>query len=205
MARARTSFVCAECGHAEPKWQGRCPGCGAWNAMAEERAAPATRGGRTAQPAEVRTLREVDAVAVRRLATGLGELDRVLAVLAEVDEGADPDWLYWLDASEVDAQAGSAFVILKRPRDAEPLVRGSLDGLDTGLVQQAGLRQTSLARALAMAGDIPQAARVGIEAHRCYQQCPADWTRRTLRDLAPVLKDSRDPTAVELRERLATI
>ena len=76
MARARTSFLCSECGQAEPKWQGRCPGCGAWNTMAEERLA---RGpARRAPAGAVRALRDVDAVAVRRLATGIGELDRVL-------------------------------------------------------------------------------------------------------------------------------
>ena len=77
MARARSSFVCSECGHGEPKWQGRCPGCGAWNTMAEERVAPAARVG-AATAVSVRPLREVDAVAVRRMATGIGELDRVL-------------------------------------------------------------------------------------------------------------------------------
>ena len=47
--------------------------------MAEERVAPAARpGARTARPGTVRPLRDVDAVAVRRLATGIGELDRVL-------------------------------------------------------------------------------------------------------------------------------
>jgi DNA repair protein RadA/Sms len=78
MARARTSFACSECGHAEPKWQGRCPGCGAWNTMAEERVVPAARSAPAARPAVAVPLREVDAVAVRRLATGIGELDRVL-------------------------------------------------------------------------------------------------------------------------------
>ncbi|HEX3319046.1 MAG TPA: DNA repair protein RadA [Solirubrobacteraceae bacterium] len=79
MARARSSFVCSECGHAEPKWQGRCPDCGAWNTMAEERIAPAARAtGAARRPAAGVPLREVDAVAVRRLATGIGELDRVL-------------------------------------------------------------------------------------------------------------------------------
>jgi DNA repair protein RadA/Sms len=81
MARPRSSFVCSECGHAEPKWQGRCPGCGAWNTMAEERVAPAARRGAAAgavAAVAVRPLREVDAVAVRRIETGIGELDRVL-------------------------------------------------------------------------------------------------------------------------------
>ena len=79
MARATTLFACTECGHEAARWHGRCPGCGGWNSMVEERApaaAPAgRRGGRAAAP---RPLREVEAPAVQRLTTGMPELDRVL-------------------------------------------------------------------------------------------------------------------------------
>jgi DNA repair protein RadA/Sms len=78
MARARSSFTCSECGHSEPKWQGRCPGCGAWNAIVEERLTPPAARRSAAPAADVRPLREVRAEAVRRLGTGIGELDRVL-------------------------------------------------------------------------------------------------------------------------------
>jgi DNA repair protein RadA/Sms len=37
MAKARTQYVCAECGGASPKWQGQCPHCNAWNTLAEAR------------------------------------------------------------------------------------------------------------------------------------------------------------------------
>ena len=41
-----TVFACSACGHESPKWHGRCPGCGEWNTMVEEKraAAPAGRG-----------------------------------------------------------------------------------------------------------------------------------------------------------------
>ena len=36
----RASFFCSSCGHEEPRWFGRCPGCQAWNTASE---APAAR------------------------------------------------------------------------------------------------------------------------------------------------------------------
>ena len=29
------AYRCANCGHTEPKWLGRCPECGQWNALRE--------------------------------------------------------------------------------------------------------------------------------------------------------------------------
>jgi DNA repair protein RadA/Sms len=73
-----TIFVCAQCGHDSAKWHGRCPGCGEWNTMAEERpVAPVAKSARkrTLKPVP---LSEVQAPRLRRLMTGIGELDRVL-------------------------------------------------------------------------------------------------------------------------------
>src|SRR3954451_18903882 len=74
-----TVFVCTQCGHESAKWHSRCPGCEEWNTLAEEqplRAAPARRSRRAAIKPVV--LGEVEAPAVRRLRTGIGEFDRVL-------------------------------------------------------------------------------------------------------------------------------
>ena len=80
MARARSQFVCAECGGVTPKWQGQCPHCGAWNTLAETvaEAAPAARFASIAPTAEVRALGEIAAAELPRLSTGLAEFDRVL-------------------------------------------------------------------------------------------------------------------------------
>jgi DNA repair protein RadA/Sms len=81
MARSSV-FVCASCGHESGKWHGRCPGCGDWNTLAEESRAPARtaaqRNARRAGALRPVPLSEVEAPAVARLRTGIGELDRVL-------------------------------------------------------------------------------------------------------------------------------
>src|SRR6266513_2846644 len=83
MARSATIFACSGCGHESPKWHGRCPGCGEWNTLVEERAAPVARsgglgGGRAAKAATPVPLHDVEAAHVARIGTGIAELDRVL-------------------------------------------------------------------------------------------------------------------------------
>jgi DNA repair protein RadA/Sms len=81
MARSSTVFACSACGHESPKWHGRCPGCGEWNTMSEEKrgAAPSRAGSRTSGRALTPVpLGDVEAQTVERLCTGIGELDRVL-------------------------------------------------------------------------------------------------------------------------------
>lgn len=36
MAKSKTVFFCTNCGAESPKWMGKCPQCGAWNAYQEE-------------------------------------------------------------------------------------------------------------------------------------------------------------------------
>jgi DNA repair protein RadA/Sms len=83
MARSSTIFACTSCGHESPKWHGRCPGCGEWNTMTEEKraAAPAGRGNSARSSGRALTpvpLGQVEAPKVERLKTGIGEFDRVL-------------------------------------------------------------------------------------------------------------------------------
>jgi DNA repair protein RadA/Sms len=80
MARAEARYACQQCGQVSLTWAGRCPGCGEWNTLVEARQRSAgSRGGRTSATAAKPTpLRDVDAPAEQRLATGIGELDRVL-------------------------------------------------------------------------------------------------------------------------------
>ena len=76
---ARSVHVCTECAHESSGWLGRCPGCGEWNTLVEERPAePARGGGRHARRARPVPLAQVQAPPVKRLVTGMSELDRVL-------------------------------------------------------------------------------------------------------------------------------
>lgn len=84
MARSAPTHACSQCGHEEPRWHGRCPGCGEWNTLVEQRPEQAAAGSRTAArrtrgpAARPVPLAAVVAPKVARLRTGIGELDRVL-------------------------------------------------------------------------------------------------------------------------------
>jgi DNA repair protein RadA/Sms len=79
MAKTRPIYTCGNCGGQQPKWQGQCPDCGAWNTLTESVALPkrSERAQYTGQ-VEFTRLDRVNVATVERLATGLGEFDRVL-------------------------------------------------------------------------------------------------------------------------------
>ena len=37
MAKAKTIFVCNNCGYETAKWLGKCPACNEWNSLVEEK------------------------------------------------------------------------------------------------------------------------------------------------------------------------
>jgi DNA repair protein RadA/Sms len=71
--------VCGECGTASPRWLGKCPGCGAFGTLVEEKVggSGASSSSRSAAKASI-PLGEVSVSEARRLPTGVAELDRVL-------------------------------------------------------------------------------------------------------------------------------
>ena len=81
MAKARTVFVCSECGCESPKWLGKCPACNAWNTFYEEKIQDISSSGvkkklkETAKPKKLNSIEGKDAIRIR---TGISELDRVL-------------------------------------------------------------------------------------------------------------------------------
>jgi DNA repair protein RadA/Sms len=80
MAKAALQHACSECGYTTGKWLGRCPACGEWGTLVEERAlapAPGVRGA-PAQGRPLLRLVEVEASDAQRIPTGVAELDRVL-------------------------------------------------------------------------------------------------------------------------------
>lgn len=82
MAKAKTVFYCTQCGNETPKWQGRCPACGAWNTIEEHIEKPTAVGKVRSSPVGVsripKRLQEVDMDNEIRFTTGMNELDRVL-------------------------------------------------------------------------------------------------------------------------------
>ncbi len=78
MDRGRIRYVCQSCGHASPKWLGRCPECGEWNSLVEEVQTTARATSRPLASAEPVSVAEVTLATETRVTTGLTEFDRVL-------------------------------------------------------------------------------------------------------------------------------
>jgi DNA repair protein RadA/Sms len=79
--KKETLFVCQSCGHKSGKWLGKCPECGEWNSLVEEKSQPIRKGNRNGFQ-----LRDITAVAFTeiepqddvRVPSGVTEFDRVL-------------------------------------------------------------------------------------------------------------------------------
>lgn len=86
MPKAKSVYVCRECGFESPKWNGKCPNCGSWNSLEETEVIPKTKAtigvaksGGMDLSEKIVSLADADtSVNEVRYKTGLGELDRVL-------------------------------------------------------------------------------------------------------------------------------
>src|ERR1051326_7853708 len=104
VAKVREIFVCRSCGGVQSRWLGKCPDCGGWDTLEPERVEKGAKsdpqkglveawasladGGGAVGGAVAGPITEVGAdEAVERIATGIGELDRVLGYGAERENG----------------------------------------------------------------------------------------------------------------------
>ncbi|MGV3593233.1 MAG: DNA repair protein RadA [Gammaproteobacteria bacterium] len=87
MAKAKTAYVCNECGAEHTQWQGQCVACNAWNSLtrislgaAKAPSAPQQfkREGYAGALASVQTLGDISLEEQPRFSTTVGEFDRVL-------------------------------------------------------------------------------------------------------------------------------
>ena len=83
--KQKTVYACQECGAQSAKWLGRCPECGAWNSLVEERPVPAAVAAGSAEKrytlasaAGPQLYADIDTVVAERLSSGVEEFDRVL-------------------------------------------------------------------------------------------------------------------------------
>lgn len=78
MAKARSVFVCTECGQEYPKWNGRCTACGAWNTIEETLPASPQKSSAPVTEFKYSRIGDISYEDETRYNTGLSELDRVL-------------------------------------------------------------------------------------------------------------------------------
>ncbi|KRN93339.1 DNA repair protein RadA [Pediococcus stilesii] len=83
MAKVKTQFLCTNCGYVSPKFLGRCPNCGKWNTLVEERISEPKNErksrvsfeGKSSKP---QLISEVKMHEEPRVKTGMEEFNRVL-------------------------------------------------------------------------------------------------------------------------------
>lgn len=86
-SKAKTAYVCSDCGADFKKWQGQCSECQAWNTLSEVRLGSSLTSARSAKfegyaggakGNRVQTLAEISLQDLPRFGSGAGEFDRVL-------------------------------------------------------------------------------------------------------------------------------
>jgi len=80
LAKAKTAFICQECGYQSARWLGKCPTCGKWNSLVEERldidiTSREERRLSTAKPSPISSIKLQPE---ERFLTGISEFDHVL-------------------------------------------------------------------------------------------------------------------------------
>jgi len=82
MAKLKIKFACTECGTESPKWLGKCPGCGEWNTMVEEKETVVKTPGVSSRMIQTKekaqSIIHIDNEQEPRIETSLLELNRVL-------------------------------------------------------------------------------------------------------------------------------
>src|SRR5256885_7305175 len=136
-----TVSLCQNCGHQSRKWLGKCPECGEWNSLVEERERTTRKGtGRSGFK-----LREVAAVAYSeiesqdetRISSGVTEFDRVLGggivpgtlVLIGGDPGIGKSTLLLQVADRLSAKDGTVLYVSGEESERQIKLRGERLGI----------------------------------------------------------------------------
>src|SRR6195256_1397427 len=141
MKKTETIFACQNCGHQSRKWLGKCPECGEWNSLVEERA----RSERKAASRSGFKLRDVAAVAYTeiesqdevRVSSGVTEFDRVLGggivpgtlVLIGGDPGIGKSTLLLQVADRLSSSGALVLYVSGEESDRQIKVRGERLGV----------------------------------------------------------------------------
>ena len=141
LKNTETIFVCQNCGHQSRKWLGKCPECGEWNSLVEERARATQKGsGRsTFQTRDVEAVAysEIESQDEVRIASGVTEFDRVLGggivpgtlVLIGGDPGIGKSTLLLQVADQLSAHGATVLYVSGEESERQIKLRGERLGI----------------------------------------------------------------------------
>lgn len=170
--KAKSKYICQQCGYESPKWLGKCPGCGTWNTLAEElvaepdRYAPKSAAGLDGVTAAApKKLKDVGYETDVRIATGNRELDRVLGgglvqgslVLVGGDPGIGKSTLL-LQICQSLGQSHTVLYVSGEESESQIKIRADRLGISTENLLL--LSETNLDNAVFQAGNVKPAVMI---------------------------------------------
>lgn len=135
MAKVKNIFMCQECGYENPKWLGKCPGCGAWNSMVEETKAPVADFARAVTISsgnKPKSIVNIKSGEYERYDTGISELNRVLGgglvrgslTLISGDPGIGKSTLLLQSANNISKKHGKVLYVSGEESEEQIKMRG---------------------------------------------------------------------------------
>ena len=141
MSKIKTFYQCQACGYSSPKWLGKCPDCGAWNTMVEEKSSPGAQhhGHIAFEKSRPQPLSSISGGREKRIATGINELDRVLGggvvegsvVLVGGDPGIGKSTLLIQAASQLSQRSGKVLYVSGEESPEQIKLRAERLGIDS--------------------------------------------------------------------------
>ncbi|MEW6734577.1 MAG: DNA repair protein RadA [Acidobacteriota bacterium] len=135
----KTVYSCQQCGFQSRKWLGKCPDCGEWNSLVEEReTVPTNVRVALSSTASAHHYNEIDSQHNVRLASGIAEFDRVLGggivpgslVLIGGDPGIGKSTLLIQVAEKLSQLVGDILYISGEESERQLKLRGERLGLN---------------------------------------------------------------------------
>jgi DNA repair protein RadA/Sms len=160
--KLKTIFICQNCGSSFPKWMGKCPDCGSWNSLVEEKVSKkrekSYERGEIAAPVPLNQVRSGEE---DRIKTGIGELDRVLGggivrdsvVLVGGDPGIGKSTLLLQTTQKVAESSGRVLYITGEESLKQVKLRAQRMGVDSDRIDI--LTETNLDSILETLGQNP--------------------------------------------------
>ncbi len=140
---SKTVYACQSCGAQQPRWLGKCPDCGDWNSLIEEKSAPAQS--QTSHRGGLFRMREIHPVAYEEIASqddarqtsGIEEFDRVLGggivpgslVLIGGDPGIGKSTLLLEVADKLSQNCGTVLYVSGEESERQIKLRGERLGI----------------------------------------------------------------------------